>query len=78
MLVETAYRKYSPQMLQSMTRFSRDETTAKDAVSQAITQAIVSVAAMDLSCFPARPRARFPKKQKPSTALLWTWTVFSK
>ena len=41
MLVETAYRKYSAQMVQSMTRFSRDETTAKDAVSQAFTQALI-------------------------------------
>lgn len=47
MLVETAYRKYSAQMLQSMTRFSRDETTAKDAVSQAFTQALIHRAMLE-------------------------------
>ena len=49
MLIDTAYRKYSGPMLQAMIRFSRDETAANDAVSQAFTQALVNRAMLAVS-----------------------------
>lgn len=42
MLIETAYKKFSRQMLKAMIRFARDETAAGDAVSQAFTQALIN------------------------------------
>ena len=42
MLIEAAYQKYSGRMLQAMIRFSRDEAAARDAVSQAFTQALMN------------------------------------
>lgn len=42
MLIEDAYDKYNSSLLQAMVRFSRDETAAMDAVSQAFTQALVN------------------------------------
>ena len=53
MLIDTAYRKYSGPMLQAMIRFSRDETAANDAVSQAFTQALVNRAMLEAMPEPA-------------------------
>ena len=52
MLIDTAYRKYSGPMLQAMIRFSRDETAANDAVSQAFTQALVNRAMLNATLLP--------------------------
>lgn len=53
MLIDTAYRKYSGPMLQAMIRFSRDETAANDAVSQAFTQALINRAMLESMPEPA-------------------------
>lgn len=53
MLIETAYRTYSENMLQAMIRFSRDEAAAKDAVSQAFTQALMNRAMLEAMPEPA-------------------------
>lgn len=53
MLIETAYREHSGKMIQAMIRFSRDETAARDAVSQAFTQALVNRALLEAMPEPA-------------------------
>lgn len=42
MLIETAYREYGRAMVEAMSRFSGDEQTARDAVSQAFSKALVN------------------------------------
>jgi RNA polymerase sigma-70 factor (ECF subfamily) len=41
-LIETAYREYGKAMVEAMIRFSGDEQTARDAVAQAFTKALVN------------------------------------
>ena len=42
MLIETAYREYAKTMVEAMIRFSGDEQTARDAVAQTFTKALVN------------------------------------
>ena len=53
MLIEAAYQKYSGRMLQAMIRFSRDEAAARDAVSQAFTQALMNQTLLETMPEPA-------------------------
>lgn len=53
MLIESAYREYSAQMLGAMFRFSRDEAAAGDAVSQAFMQAMANRSLLEAMPEPA-------------------------
>ena len=53
LLIEAAYQKYSGRMLQAMIRFSRDEAAARDAVSQAFTQALMNQTLLETMPEPA-------------------------
>lgn len=53
MLIESAYREYSAQMLGAMLRFSRDEAAAGDAVSQAFMQAMANRSLLEAMPEPA-------------------------
>lgn len=70
MLIDTAYRKYSGPMLQAMIRFSRDETAANDAVSQAFTQALVNRAMLEAPS----PNGRRHSPRARSSAAQTDWT----
>lgn len=53
MLIESAYREYSAQILGAMLRFSRDEAAAGDAVSQAFMQAMANRSLLEAMPEPA-------------------------
>ena len=53
MLIESACREYSAQMLGAMLRFSRDEAAAGDAVSQAFMQAMANRSLLEAMPEPA-------------------------